>query len=482
MKRTLSLLIAVMFVLPLFSQTNEKTNNIPNILSMYKQMEDANPVVVSALERHRQYIQELWSDKQLSPKVQVDKERLDSMYVEEFDGTAFSPYYKDVYTYDQHGRPIDEIGYIEDAGSWMPDWKESFSFTSSALIEDHIIYAWSQQWDEDEMTQYEYDAADRLLVETMFFWDVNEWSPDHKIEYLYHPTTDKIDTTYHSTYIGSNNWELNYKTAHQYNAQGELEVELSLVFNISTNQFEPEMKVEYTYDAQGNIISAISSNYDVYSSTWEYFFKEELVYDTYGNITEFIIFMYNPANSLWEPFIKVEYSYGANHNITEQMMSMYNTTGSIWIPMFKMEFQHDYTVSGSDLILPYTLAVEAGEFFTHMLNEIISYEYDFATTSWIEEERIILFYSEQTVSGIDEVSQTNFNVFPNPAKSHIHVQTKDQFSNGTFELFDIQGRKIIDRPIDGNSTISIDHIKSGIYFYRISDKISIIQNGRIVKE
>jgi hypothetical protein len=59
------------------------------------------------------------------------------------------------------------------------------------------------------------------------------------------------------------------------------------------------------------------------------------------------------------------------------------------------------------------------------------------------------------------------SVYPNPTSSHIQVHRLNQ--NGSFELFDLQGRKILDgRLMPDERSIDISNFKNGIYLLKIS--------------
>ncbi len=56
------------------------------------------------------------------------------------------------------------------------------------------------------------------------------------------------------------------------------------------------------------------------------------------------------------------------------------------------------------------------------------------------------------------------SLFPNPAAAQVQVVLHPDFgSNATLECFDLQGRMLFSRPIDGQLTLDVSGLKPGIY-------------------
>ncbi len=69
------------------------------------------------------------------------------------------------------------------------------------------------------------------------------------------------------------------------------------------------------------------------------------------------------------------------------------------------------------------------------------------------------------------VNSNQFFVFPNPTNSEFKVLSK-KFNQATIEIYDVVGRKILSDQFIGEKTISIENISAGLYFVRLSDRIS----------
>jgi hypothetical protein len=91
--------------------------------------------------------------------------------------------------------------------------------------------------------------------------------------------------------------------------------------------------------------------------------------------------------------------------------------------------------------------------------------------------------STKSTTAVDEASVQSDQIvcYPNPATDHIRIQSTSDLNLASFELYDINGRKILSEYLDENATVAVQHLNSGLYFYRITVENSII-NGKILIE
>ena len=56
-------------------------------------------------------------------------------------------------------------------------------------------------------------------------------------------------------------------------------------------------------------------------------------------------------------------------------------------------------------------------------------------------------------------------------------------SNGSIEIFNIIGVKLInEKLISGQTSVDLNRIPSGVYFYQIKSGNEVLKNGKFVKE
>ena len=83
---------------------------------------------------------------------------------------------------------------------------------------------------------------------------------------------------------------------------------------------------------------------------------------------------------------------------------------------------------------------------------------------------------------VDSFVNKDFTVYPNPAKTTINCSFSDEINNATVIVYSVLGQKVIDKKITGqNPNLSIESLKSGLYFYTF-DADGLHKTGKIIKQ
>ena len=84
----------------------------------------------------------------------------------------------------------------------------------------------------------------------------------------------------------------------------------------------------------------------------------------------------------------------------------------------------------------------------------------------------------EDITGVDDNYITNVNVYPNPVNDRLYIETQTLTQTMTVEIYDVYGRhQVTETPShQGNLTIDLSNLKSGIYFVKIKT-----EEGNIVK-
>lgn len=69
--------------------------------------------------------------------------------------------------------------------------------------------------------------------------------------------------------------------------------------------------------------------------------------------------------------------------------------------------------------------------------------------------------------GVKERELSNVSVYPNPAKGMVNVSVEGK---ANFQLFNISGQSVMNKEINGNTSIDISNLNSGMYFSRITSE------------
>ncbi|PKN97205.1 MAG: hypothetical protein CVU43_17575 [Chloroflexi bacterium HGW-Chloroflexi-5] len=140
--------------------------------------------------------------------------------------------------------------------------------------------------------------------------------------------------------------------------------------------------------------------------------------------------------------------------------------------VFFLDANNGWAVSNGGLILHTTNGgtnwlIEGEGLSTAFLNGV---HFTSPTNGYVVgNEKTLLKYTE--VSGVGESEPMQFKIYPNPARKKFGVRSLEFVVNsGTLEIYDLNGRKLIEEQIPkGSETIEIDvsSLESGVYFCRL---------------
>ena len=81
-------------------------------------------------------------------------------------------------------------------------------------------------------------------------------------------------------------------------------------------------------------------------------------------------------------------------------------------------------------------------------------------------------FGEAALVNISPSEEIDVQVFPNPAANFVNIRITTKTDNATMSLYDIQGRKLWERPL--STTFAVSNLTDGLYLLRITDA----ENGR----
>ena len=97
--------------------------------------------------------------------------------------------------------------------------------------------------------------------------------------------------------------------------------------------------------------------------------------------------------------------------------------------------------------------------------------------------RVAKVIQKTWVDNIEENTDINSNIYPNPVNDRLYIETQTLTQTLTVEIYDIYGRRqVTETPShQGNVAIDVEDLKSGIYFVKINtEKGNIVK--RIIKD
>ena len=100
---------------------------------------------------------------------------------------------------------------------------------------------------------------------------------------------------------------------------------------------------------------------------------------------------------------------------------------------------------------------------------------------WYPYDKATYYYSEHNITLIPEISEKHIRVYPNPAKDFIVFDLTNISKYAKVEIFDNQGKKILEQKLSENKQISVSNLSKGLYLYKLNDD-GIIYTGKLLIE
>jgi hypothetical protein len=334
-------------------------------------------------------------------------------------------------TVDELGNTTRNIDYTWSGSAWVGSMKREYVFVGDNLIESST-YEWNNStnlWDGLGKTEYAYTSG-KVTEDIGYVWDNSLSDPD----WVYSRKTDY-------TYTGS-----------------DLTSVLSWDWDPIGSSWVPSVKAVYTYSG-GFMATATSSWWDTDLSDWVNSSKYEYTY-TGGKQT--LVLISSWGGSAWVNEDKIESEYNdPDGRIT--LYSYYGWNGTAWYGLL-----WDETSYGVQDLLNYSVTITLG--------------WDIINSLWIPMVRSTKWYSDM-VTGIDinKTSDMKLSVYPNPVKEYVVFDNVNISESATIAIFDIRGRKVMEKQLSGNKQLVVNNLRKGLYIYKLSNN-GVTYSGKLLKE
>ena len=354
---------------------------------------------------------------------------------------------KDEFTYDSYGNNTSDIysSWNPDTELWEKNGKQEFTFSNGTLTEQ-VYFQWNPDatiWDPFAKWNYNYDGSGNMTLAYTYYFDGSDWILASKDERTYNPAGNIL--TQISSYWdeSGSEWFYSSKTENSYNGNGSLLVSTSFMWDFFSEDWENSYKDEYAYNGSGQQISDISSSWDTGTSQWVNDYKNE-------------------------------FSYDGNMNLVMVLEQEWN--GAQWVNSFKTDLAYNNAYTGSELILPWIFGENVG-LIMHMITGATGYEFNGST--FMLSDRSTYNYSPVNITGIGENNISQAGIYPQPAKGQVTFTWAT--GNPTYQLgvYDINGRQILVKQIEKNSSVAVDQLAPGMYFYRLSGNNQPMLSGKL---
>lgn len=352
-------------------------------------------------------------------------------------------YSKNVFIYDSNGNNTLTQEYEKDTlGNWKIITKSDYSFDGAGnLLNDIFSYVNlnSTGWINSTKNEYTYNVNGQNTQEINYNWDtnLNQWKLQNKNELTYDNNGKKLQQLNFSWDSNVNQWNLTSKSDYFYNGLNCIQI-LNSAWDSTANQWVANSKNDYTYNLNGKVTQKLYSQWDTNSTQWTASYKTEYVYDS-------------------------------NDNVIQEFGSNWNSIVGQWDTSNKYEITYNNNFSFNQLLLPTSTRqyYDNINYYEHMVTEYRVFNLDsngFWENSWLAN----FYYSEQNINALNAIEKLGVKIYPNPAKNYLTINLNNNANHILFELFNLQGERLISKTIGKKETINIEHLSNGFYLYSLT--------------
>jgi hypothetical protein len=350
------------------------------------------------------------------------------------------------YIIDANGDPTSEITSTSDISLDIPVWvktdKTERIFDINSNLTLYTTYSWNgtlSQWDGIMQIETTFDINGNPVLEVTRTWNT--------------PTLAWIDMA---------------KTESSYDGSGNITTSITYVWDstIPTPAFVNSSYTDYTFNGGGQKVQYISYTWDktLAIPAWVNSSKTDLGYDLDGNINLMTSYDWDEtlATPDWVGSMQMESTYDINRNQTMFTVYMWDTDLSAWVGMSRTEATFG-NVYSTDITF----------------DEMTGFSWDAVGSQWVAWNKTFDYYTDKPTI-INKISEKNLRVYPNPAREFIVFDNLKISESATITVFDIQGRKVMQKQLSGNNQISVSNLPKGLYLYKLNNG-GTAYSGRLVK-
>ncbi len=425
---------------------------------------------------------------------------------------------KSKYSYDPDGRKTESLTSIWDKTT--TDWVNSEKITSiydanGTLLKDEI-FVWDttqNNWVTNAFNRFEYDEngyvnLQELVIEEFFFhflieyvndsngneleviswnWDfmTNTYFPMLKNTHTYSLDGNELSWSHYTWDATNSDWLISWKRNYQYDENGFLIYSDGFLQNETLNKLLIRWNNMYVNNADGNPIFKSSMKRQSATDEWTNDYKEHYTYDSQKRKNYIDRFNWNSIANDWVGDFKEIKNYDDSWNFLLHSRQNYDTLSHQWVDEFKEEYSYDLSIEFSSISYP-------SEWPSGSLSNLYYYDqYNNAMLQNVYSEikdgqlktsqKFTFYYSSKITTALTEIKDEAVIVYPNPATDFVKFEIHNASVLSRIELYDMQGRKVISKWLPPTNQISLRHLKTGAYLYKLIQGREIKQ-GKIIKK
>jgi len=326
----------------------------------------------------------------------------------------------------------------------------------------------NNQWFTTMKAEISYDASNRpnCIIESQI---KNNQLSYYRKDSIYYNSNNDITKQVLFSYSGGI-WKKFLEEDFTFNTAGNIAIKYET--NFSWNYTE-HLKSTYTYNSSGLILLINTEKLDN-SNVWTNHTRETFTYNSMGQLILDKIEFDTTNSWLNDNRVKWDFTYDANGNLTTSIYSFSQMNN--WTPQDKQIYSYDNlnrSLSGESNSYNNgwfpslaTLYIQDSSYALEPVSAVFYQVYFPANTTDI-------FSAKQSIEQI--------TLFPNPTHDKLRIIMKDGTSHAEIKIFDVTGKRIMDKDCDLGKSIDVSDYKKGIYLIKIKTN-TISQTLRFIKE
>ncbi|MFB6319562.1 T9SS type A sorting domain-containing protein [Saccharicrinis sp. FJH54] len=252
----------------------------------------------------------------------------------------------------------------------------------------------------------------------------------------------------------------NYKEVYDYSTDGLMLSSITSYWNSSTEEWYSDSKAEYTYDENGFTSSIIQYKWDEVLPDWE--MDEKTTYvnspEGYRLLEEEFTWYADPGD--WVQDSKIVQEFNAKNKLLNYEVYYKDFDNGGLKGSSKTEYA--YLADGSN-----------------RQNKKL-YRWNSEQSDWVVYEKEWTYYQSLN-TGMDNINQSDLEVYPNPFNNEITFSTHLNLMNAHLMIYDSNGKMILTKTKLNNAKVSLHGLDSGVYFYRLMTEGKEI-TGKLLKK
>lgn len=362
--------------------------------------------------------------------------------------------------------------------------QELRQYTCDSLISQKREY---NNWINYAKSNFYFDDQGKIMGAINSIWvdSTDKWINDYKHDYIYNDAGKLIKFYVYKWHEKSRLWLYYYRNEYFYNSFGNLQTVFE--YELYKKNGSIYRKSEYDYNSMGFLTQVIILRRFVNSDPWVYFSKVRYFYDENSNLKTQVGYSWNNLINRWSYSSKTDYANNQLNTLQSKTDFLWDNNLLTYNPYQQYIFKHLSSTQMEEML--YCWNIGTGSYIPRRKIEYF-YNNDFSVRNqiyynwgeieqqWVPNTRFLFYYPSSI--NIEE-SSFKFSIYPNPVIDFLDIKLNGESKQVLFEVYNLQGKKLISQFLLQNEIISVRQLDLGIYLYKLATDKEIYF-GKFVKE